>query len=265
MRFLKFDLYEGGHVGVFNNLMSLELAVGLCVLSGRRLLLNEPPHAIFNSERSCRLLDLMDLCFPHQVGQFAQLRGELLPDLHSRQVGLDELWELHSAPVVATCNDRTLGYYSYTLPGDPRVVYACNQLIVVKERYRLAAAAIVNELRRRHGTFASIHVRRKDFLGDHERTGAVAVEEMLHNLSCHVSPDTFLVIHSDELEPEYFAPLLQVFEKHCLIDITLSREFCPNVLDSAELGLISALVASASDMFLGTMFSTFTEIGRAHV
>src|SRR5580765_5112479 len=31
--------------------MSLELAVGLSVLSGRILLLNVPPHAVFNSEK----------------------------------------------------------------------------------------------------------------------------------------------------------------------------------------------------------------------
>ena len=36
MRFLKFDIYGGGHVGFFNNLMSLELI----------LLLNVPPHAV---------------------------------------------------------------------------------------------------------------------------------------------------------------------------------------------------------------------------
>jgi hypothetical protein len=33
MRFLKFDIYGGGPVGFFNHLMSLELAVGLRVLS----------------------------------------------------------------------------------------------------------------------------------------------------------------------------------------------------------------------------------------
>jgi hypothetical protein len=84
MRFLKFDIYGGGHVGFFNNLMSLELAVGLSVLSGRILLLNLQPHAVFNSEQHRNLLDLVALSFPHQIGHFGDLASAFLPDLYFR-------------------------------------------------------------------------------------------------------------------------------------------------------------------------------------
>ena len=124
MRFLKFDIYEGGHVGFFNNLMSLELAVGLCVLSSRRLLLNTPLHSVFNSESGLTLLDLIDVTYPHETGSFHELESEHLPDLHAHQIRNDELQQLHRSLVISNCNSNTLGYYSYVLPSDPRVVFA---------------------------------------------------------------------------------------------------------------------------------------------
>ncbi|HWE50840.1 MAG TPA: hypothetical protein VG273_13685, partial [Bryobacteraceae bacterium] len=83
MRFLKFDLYQGGHVGFFNNLMSLELAVGLSVLSSRTLLFSKPRHPVFNSDKQLNLFDLVDVFYPHQVGHFEDLEADLLPDLHA--------------------------------------------------------------------------------------------------------------------------------------------------------------------------------------
>jgi GDP-fucose protein O-fucosyltransferase len=258
MRFLKFDIYEGGHIGFFNSLMSLELGVGLSVLSNRRLLLNVPPHPIFNSEKQLNLLDLVELFFPHQAGCFANLEGEFLPDLHCCRISATDLLDFDQATVLCTRNSHTLGYYSYVLPFDERVIYACNHLIAVKEPYRRVATSIVNELRRQYGRFASVHIRRGDFVNVHNQTASVTLEEMRYNIGCHVSPDCFLLIHSDEMDPDYFGPLLEVFPRHCLIDVALFRELYPHSLDTAEIGLVSALIASQSDIFLGTMFSTFT-------
>jgi hypothetical protein len=238
--------------------MSLELGVGLSVLSDRRLLLNAPPHPIFNSERHLNVLDLVELFFPHQTGCFAALEGELLPDLHSCKISAMDLLEFEQTTVLSTRNSRTLGYYSYVLPFDERVIYACNQLITIKERYRRAASYIVNELLHQHGRFASVHIRRADFVNVHNQTRTVTPEEMRHNMSRHVPSDCFLLIHSDEMDPDYFRPILEGFPHHCLIDVALVREFYPHTLDTAEIGLVSALIASSSDIFLGTMFSTFT-------
>jgi hypothetical protein len=257
MRFLKFDLYQGGHVGFFNNLMSLELAVGLSVLSRRTLLFGEPRHPIFNSGKGLRLFDLVDLFYSHRIGSYGDLGGELLPDLHSNRLLSADLFERKTAPVLATCNDSTLGYYSYTLPYDPRVIYACNRLIAIKEPYRRIAGGIVREIRRHHGRFACIHVRRKDFLNDHENAETVTADEICHNIACHVPSDCHLLIHSDEQNEEYFRPILDVWRNHLMIDAALFRQFFPEYLDEAEIGIVSALVASESDIFLGTMFSTF--------
>jgi hypothetical protein len=258
MRFLRFDIYEGGHVGFFNNLMSLELGVGLSVLSNRHLLLNVPPHPVYNSENEFNLLDLVELNFPHQAGGFADMDGALLPDLHCRRITTADLLQMDHQAVISNCNNNTLGYYSYELPFDERVIYACNYLIEIREPYRRAAALIVNELRRQHGQFASVHIRRADFLNVHNQTASVTLEEMRDNLRCHFSGDGFLLIHSDEMHPEYFAPILEAFPRHCLIDIALFRDFFPHTMDSCEIGIVSALIASESDVFLGTMFSTFT-------
>jgi hypothetical protein len=257
MRFLKFDLYQGGNVGFFNNLMSLELAVGLSVLSRRTLLFSEPRHPIFNSGKRLALFDLVDLFYPHQIGRYEGLECELLPDLHSTRLLSADLIERKTAPVLATCNDCTLGYYSYTLPYDPRVIYACNRLIAIKEPYRRIAGGIVREIRKHHARFACIHVRRKDFLNDHENAETVTTNEICDNIACHVPADCFLLIHSDEQNEEYFRPILDLWPNHLMIDAALLQ--LPFLdLDEAEVGIISALVAAESDIFLGTMFSTFT-------
>jgi hypothetical protein len=258
MRFLKFDLYEGGHVGFCNNLLSLELAVGLSVLSNRCLLFSRPHHPIFNSDKQLNLFDLVDVFHPHHIGSFEGLKGELLPDLHANRLVSADLFERQEAPVLATRNTSTLGYYSYTLPFDTRVIYACNHLIHIKEPYRLLARAIVRKLQRQHGRFGCIHVRRADFSYDHDQVDAVAVDEICANVRCHIPSDCLLLIHSDETDEEYFRPLLQFYPKHLMIDAVLFREFFPHRLDRAEIGLVSALIACESDMFLGTMFSTFT-------
>jgi hypothetical protein len=258
MRFLRFDIYEGGHVGFFNNLMSLELAVGLSVLSNRRLLLNIPPHAIFNSEKRHNLLDLIDLYFPHQAGRFTGLECQFLPDLHTHRIYTEDLRQFEDAAILSTRNSRTLGYYSYVLPFDERVICACNHLIRIKEPYRRAASRIVSEIRHEHNRFASVHIRRADFVNVHNQTGTITPEQIRDNMSSHIPPDVFVLIHSDELETRYFEPITAAFSRHCLIDAALFRDFYPHALDSAEIGLISALVASESELFLGTMFSTFT-------
>jgi hypothetical protein len=258
MRFLKFDLYNGGHVGFFNNLMSLELAVGLSVLSNRRLLFSEPRHGIFNSEKRLKLFDLVDLFYPHQIGRFGSLQSEPLPDLHGARLVSADLLECNDAAIIATCNDSTLGYYSYTLPFDERVVYACNHLIVIKEQYRRLARCISGELRKQHGRFASVHIRRADFLRDHDQSAAVTADEICYNIRCHVPSGCLLVIHSDETDENYFRPILDCFPNHLMIDTALFRQQFPHTFDTAEIGLISALVAAESDIFLGTMFSTFT-------
>lgn len=258
MRFLRFDLYEGGNVGFFNNLMSLELGVGLSALSNRRLLLNYPAHPIFNSERQRTILDLVELSFPYQIGNFVDLPCEFLPDLHSTQIRLSDLTEVDRVPVLSTRNASTLGYYSYVLPADERVTNACNYLIAIREPYRRLASSIVKGLRDQHGEFASVHIRRMDFLNDYGQTELVSPEEIQYNMGCHIPRDCFLMIHSDEINVDYFAPILKVWPNHCLIDRALFHQFHPDTLDSAEIGLISALVACESDFFLGTMFSTFT-------
>jgi hypothetical protein len=258
MRFLKFDIYEGGHVDFFNSLMSLELAVGLSVLSGRTLLLNVPPHAVFNSEKHLNLLDLVELSFPHQIGHFGELAGAFLPDLHFHRFTSVDSLQFDQTTVLSTCNSNTLGYYSYVLPFDERVIYACNYQIAVKEAYRRMADSIVTELRRQYGRFASVHIRRADFVRVHNQTQAVTPEEMCDRIRCHVPADCFLLIHSDELDANYFAPILEAYPQHCLLDVALFRDFHPHILDTAEIGLVSSLVASHSDIFLGTMFSTFT-------
>ncbi|HEV2579001.1 MAG TPA: hypothetical protein VGU25_17480 [Acidobacteriaceae bacterium] len=257
MRFLKFDIYEGGHVGFFNNLMSLELAIGLCVLSNRRLLLNTPLHSVFNSESGLTLLDLIDVAYPYQTGSFHEVESEYLPDLHAHQIGSGELQQLDRSAVISNCNSNTLGYYSYVLPSDPRVMFACNYLLTVKDAYRRTAAAIASYIRRTYGRFASVHIRRADFLRVHNRTAAVTPEELAQTICFHVPADCFLLIHSDEMDPAYFEPILACYPRNCLIDVALFREFFP-AMDSAEIGIVSALIASESEIFLGTMFSTFT-------
>ncbi len=259
MRQLMFSIYNGGNVGLFNNLMSLELAVGLGVLCDRTLVLQKPQHPIFNSETKKTVFDLFDLRVPYL---FADTKAghevPVLPDLHARRLHRDDWERFESAPILSTQNDHTLGYYSYTLPFDERVVLACHNALTPKPPYVLEALGIVGDLVRNYGRFASIHIRRKDFARVYKRARHIVVDEMLHCITCHVPKECLLVIHSDETDHGYFAPILAKYRNAWIIDETLFRCHHKHTFDSAELGLISAIVASHSDIFVGTMFSTFT-------
>jgi hypothetical protein len=121
MRSLKFELYNSGDAGLFNVLMSLELGIGLSVLSDRPLLFEAPKFPIFNSERRQTIFDLFD-----------------------------------------------------------------------KEKYRCKALSIVNNLIRRYRRFASVHIRRNDFVSTHQRSCDVTIDEILYNIECHVPRNYFL-------------------------------------------------------------------------
>ncbi len=258
MRLLKFQLYDQGCGGFFNELMSLELGVALSVVTERLLLLDELRFPIYNSEKGLNLFDLVDVSFPCAVGDFGAVRGVALPELHGARFNPGDLRAFDHAPTVETCNDQTLGYYSYALPPESRVVYACNRLIAIKEIYRRVAMEIVGHLLRDNGPYASVHVRRATFVGWQPEVGSVGMHEILHNIQCHVPEGCPLLIHSDEREASYFQPIFDAYPNHCLIDDWLLRQFHPRRFDTAEIGVISALIASQSDFFVGTMFSTFT-------
>jgi hypothetical protein len=105
MRFLKFGLYNQGDVGFFNNLMSLELAVGLSIMSNRHLLLNLPK-PIFNSDKGMNLFDLVDLLFPHEKGDFGGLESALKAVLQLQPCGANLL--LHCGPMLLIVRSRLL-------------------------------------------------------------------------------------------------------------------------------------------------------------
>ena len=86
---------------------------------------------------------------------------------------------------------------------------ACNYLIAIREPYRRLASSIVKGLRDQHGEFASVHIRRMDFLNDYGQTELVSPEEIQYNMGCHIPRDCFLMIHSDEINVDYFAPILK--------------------------------------------------------
>jgi hypothetical protein len=256
---LRFELYNQGNCGLFNILMSLELGVALSVLSSRTLLVHMPPYPLFNSEKRKFVFDLCDVRFPHEVDDFKNLRGALLPDLHSTRLQPLDWLQLEDAATISSRGYNTLGYYSYVLPYDERVVQSCNGAIQPNDRYHNEALAIVNELWRKYGNkFASVHVRRKDFIWNHHRARVVEMDEILYNIRCHVPQDYLLLIHSDETDARYFQELTEVYPSHWLIDKCLFQTHYPSTFDSAEIGFVSAIVASYSEIFLGTMLSTFT-------
>ena len=70
-----------------------------------------------------------------------------------------------------------------------------------------------------------------------------------------MNPEDLLLIHTDERDRQWFSPLLESeYRKILFCEDFIS----PHGLDGAESGLVSMMVASHSDDFIGTICSTFT-------
>lgn len=278
MKKLHFHVYNGGNIGLCNALMSVECGLLIGYLTGRRVIFYiEKP--LFNTERGLSLFDLFDINMPFEVRQGpapahitklpANLHNTVLcynaqPDrafFNDRPntidlAGYDHVEEL------ATMDNQTLAYYSYLfyfpVAKREKAHAFIKNAIQPKERYVQAAKGVLDSIREHYPAgFNSIHVRRTDYSTQPDmRNGVVTAEEILPKMQANFGQDKLLIIHTDEQDENYFTPVTQYYQRNWMIDKSLAGQFP----DMAERGLVSLLVAAASECFMGTMGSTFTGI-----
>ena len=120
------------------------------------------------------------------------------------------------------------------------------------------AKTISNDLKK----YNCIHVR----LGDFKRwwIKSPTPKEIVENISKVISKDLPLLICTDNSQDqEFFAPIIRAFPGAIFIDDYIAKEY-PRQLeqlpfnDATVIALLSSLVASNSEVFVGSVFSTFT-------
>lgn len=268
---LHFILYNRGHAGMCNILMSLQSALLIAKLTHRAKIIFYYDIFIYNSSKKLTIFDLYDIDFEYSIMPLSEYPDDMtaLPSFSSccfykdqqpgrsfmngrKAVDLDRFSHLEHIGTDAI----TLGYYSYQfyLKGSvrDRIVTFVKEGITPKQKYVDAARRIADSL----GDYQSVHMRRGDYLAvAGTRNAQVGWDEILPNVTAQLDKGVPVLIHTDENDETYFEPMaaagydLRFFEKD--IDV----EF-----DQTEKGLISLLVGTRARRFMGTMISTFSGI-----
>lgn len=170
-------------------------------------------------------------------------------------------------------NTDTLGYYSYFFYLDDerrRALVDLMRRVKPKQQYLDAADRIVASL----GPFNAVHIRRDDFLSNAlskekiTRSTSVSGQEIVANLATRMNRDDLLVVCTDgSSREEIFGPIQQHFRETIFLDRYLRespsvREIMaalPHGHEGVD-ALLTQLIASKAQVFVGTLFSTFTAL-----
>ena len=139
-----------------------------------------------------------------------------------------------------------------------------------KQPYVAAAERIAASL----GSFNALHLRRGDFLSNElskrgiTRTISVTGEEIVANLATRLARHDRLLICTDgSPQEELFGPIMKYFREVIFLDSYLRDN--TSIADivsglpkqnEAVSALLTQLIASSSQIFVGTLFSTFTAL-----
>jgi hypothetical protein len=257
---MNYHLYQNGHVGMVNCLMSAENALILALLSNQNINFVHSGK-IFNSEKNLTLFDLYDIDYNIVHNQHIHTESILPYDLHDAVVyknqipdeefvnGRSKIINLNDYTTFSTKDSNTLGFYSYMFCLDKHEKYQVENFIQhtikPKQKYEKIALDILKEL----PSFNCIHIRRGDFLNDHNVSRKIQVSDFI-NVIEHNFDNKKLLILSDDSDRNYFKEVENKYNVSYLDKI--------DGLDSAEQGLVAMIVASYSRNFIGTLKSTFS-------
>lgn len=274
---LIFDLYNSSNCGMCNQLMSLQLGVIMARLMDRQLVVRGvrpiPPNAkdltifdLFDTTGLDVVVDNAATCpvaLPHELHNavivpFAPIDPDHFTAFTATRCNVINLEHYQDCAAVATLNHNTLGYYSYCIylrDTDPyQILSESAWRIRPNQMYADAAANVI--LRTQTLDFVSVHLRRTDF-GVFAQNSHIQVADFAPMLVKCVG-ERPLFVHSDEPNLSYFAELHHQFGRVILIDQLIAHLY-PR-FDLIELGLVSLLVAAKSQVFFGTMLSTYSGI-----
>lgn len=259
---MNYHLYENGHVGMTNALMSAENALILALLSNQNINFINSGH-LFNSEKHLTLFDLYDVDYNIVHNQHIHTESILPYDLQNTLVYKNQIPDeefinerskiinLNDYNTFSTRDSWTLSFYSYLFCLDKHEKYKVENFIQhaikPKQKYEKIALDILKGL----PSFNCIHIRRGDFLRDHSVSRKIQVSDFINVLE-HNFDNKKLLILTDDSDRNYFKEIENKYNVGYLDKIS--------GLDTAEQGLVSMIVASYSANFIGTLKSTFSAL-----
>jgi hypothetical protein len=268
---LHYILYNRGNAGMCNILTSVQNALIIAKLTNREEIIFYTDTHFYNSSKKLGIFDLYDVNYKFSVRPMAEYPENLaaLPDFsdccfykqdtpnlyfqNNRQSSdLDSFAALENFGT----SEVTLGYYSYLFyfksTQKDEIVEFVKEAIRPKQKYLEES----QKIKQKYGSYQSIHMRRGDYLSiPGTRNQVVTWDEMMENISPVLTKDVPVLIHSDETDEAYFQAMIAAGYTLCFFEKDL-----PADLDDVEKGLVSLLVATQADCFMGTMISTFTGI-----
>ena len=271
MKVLHYNLYQNQKVGMSNVVMSVDNALIIAFLTKRDKIIFYGDEYLYLSSQK-RIQDLYDIHFSVEFkdAQEKPTNIELLPSnfydtvfyykdepnaaFINKRTNIIDLADWENKEEFGTLNNETLSYYSYLFYLESIRIPILNRLKSVfrpKTHYVDIAQNIVNELAKNYQGFNSIHVRRGDYLLVQAENKNNTAEDFLPVIEEHLEKNKLLIIHTDEIDEAFFLPIKEKYSNLWFVDSTLPGE-------AVEKGLISMLIASYSDKFIGTMKSTFT-------
>ena len=262
---LHWNVYGGGGIGVANHIMSIQIGMILAYLTKRKLILylNQP---VLFSEKNLFINDLFDFDAEIVNGFIPSSIFKIDADFNTcfTACGLPDNNFSLGRPVVnifdfnqkdiASSTLNTLGWYSFKIylnEYKKDCVEHLKKSIKVKQKYIEMADEIMSLL----DTKYSVLVRRGDFLNlDFFKQFTDSVE----NLEYVIYNNFYnypINIHSDEKDTSFFDAIKN--PKNFITNM-ISEKF-PQ-LDSSENGIVSFVIASKSEKFLGNLGSTFSNL-----
>lgn len=268
MKTLHYQVYQNGNVGMCNILMSIENALLIAKLTNRDKIIFYCNHHIFNSENKLTIFDVYNINYNYEVSKLDvdESITSLQYDFHSGciynndtptkdflngRTNIININDYKQLEEFRTLNSSTLAYYSYLFylsnHNERKVLQDwLKETLKPKDVYINQANQIVKSVKEIYKGFNSIHVRRGDYLYT-QNTKNKDVNVIDFNLT--FPKDELLIINTDEKDETYFKDL--DYPNVWFIDKSLTG-------DTVEKGIISMLVSSHSNDFVGSMFSTFT-------
>jgi hypothetical protein len=259
---LHFQIYQNGHIGMCNILMSIENGLILGKLLDREVIFYHGAK-LFNSEKNLRIDDLFDFknCSfvvgnpPDNIPAFHHdFHGTVItwlddlptPEFNNNRSKTIVLDDYLPYPEIRTKDSNTLAFYSYlfNIKGKKDLAWYLKECIQPKEKYHDEIDRLINK----YSPFVSLNVRRGDYLYIKGMKNVSMTQDHYLSIVNYNWDFQTILIHTDEKDPSVFDKISNI-----LIQNEISDEF-----DSAEKGLISMFIALASEDFIGTHYSTFS-------
>jgi hypothetical protein len=277
MKVLHYNLYNNSNIGMCNVLMSIENAITIALLTKREKIVFYGKEKLFNSKDKT-LFDLYNINFNYELANSNDIDSSIISlpcnfhntclyykerpsnDFVNKRIHLVDLFDYEGFEEFRTLDNQTLAFYSYLIYfGTKRdvMIGAIKNTVVPKQIYVDIADSYVNAIHSSYPNgFNSLHIRRGDYLYTDNENKNITPLMLADAIKGQFDSKDLLVINTDEKDLSYFDEVKKHIPNIWFIDNSIVEAY--KTLDTAEIGLISLLIASNSKEFVGTLYSTYT-------